>query len=163
LLDRFARLKEFTIITADIHEEYLDTGALITGGRFRMVTKKQKDVLQEILLAELRDLEERNRKNVHEMEDSMANQRIEGDEADQSAFIEQRNRLIRLRDRDRKMINKIQSTLKKFQNDTYGICDSCGLEISHERLKTRPVAALCIECKLEQEEREERDKAIRRR
>ncbi|MCK5808123.1 TraR/DksA C4-type zinc finger protein [bacterium] len=128
-----------------------------------MVTKKQKETLREVLVKELSDIEERNRKSVHEMEDVMSNQRLEGDEADQSALIEQRNYALRLRDRDRKMINKLQASLRKFEDGSYGICDSCGLEISHDRLKTRPVASLCIECKLEQEQREERDKSIRRR
>lgn len=128
-----------------------------------MVTKKQTEELHETLLKELTDLEERNTRNVHEMEDVMANERLEGDEADQSSFIEHRNRLIRLRDRDRKMINKVQAILQKFRDNSYGTCDSCGLEISYARLKTRPVATLCIDCKLEQEEREERDKAIKRR
>lgn len=128
-----------------------------------MITKKQKNTLHKMLVDELTELEERNRKNVHEMEDVMANERLEGDEADQSSSIEHRNRLIKLRDRDRKMITRIQATLQKFQNDTYGVCDLCGLDISHDRLQARPVAVLCIECKLEQEERETRDRAIRRR
>ncbi|MBO4441787.1 TraR/DksA C4-type zinc finger protein [bacterium] len=80
-----------------------------------------------------------------------------GDEADQANFFEQRNRLLRLRDRDRKLINKIHETLRKIDNNEYGICENCGCDINFERLKLRPVASLCIDCKREEEEREKRD------
>lgn len=65
-----------------------------------------------------------------------------------------RSFLLRLRDRDRKLLKKIEKTLEKIENGTYGICESCGVEIPIERLEARPVTDLCIECKTEQEEAE---------
>lgn len=65
-----------------------------------------------------------------------------------------RSFLLRLRDRERKLLKKIEKTLEKIENGTYGICESCGVEIPIERLEARPVTDLCIECKTEQEEAE---------
>ncbi len=61
---------------------------------------------------------------------------------------------LRLRDRDRKLVNKIKAALERIEDGTYGICESCGQEISIPRLKARPVTTLCIECKSKQEEEE---------
>jgi DnaK suppressor protein len=61
---------------------------------------------------------------------------------------------LRLRDRDRKLINKIKAALERIDDGTYGICEECGEEISIPRLKARPVTTLCIECKNKQEEME---------
>ncbi|MCX7988032.1 MAG: RNA polymerase-binding protein DksA [Thermodesulfovibrio sp.] len=65
-----------------------------------------------------------------------------------------RSFLLRLRDRERKLLKKIEKTLEKIENGTYGICESCGAQIPIERLEARPVTDLCIECKTEQEEAE---------
>lgn len=65
-----------------------------------------------------------------------------------------RSFLLRLRDRERKLLKKIEKALDKIENGTYGVCESCGAEIPIERLKARPVTDLCIECKTEQEEAE---------
>ena len=128
-----------------------------------MLTKEQIQELRDNLEQELLDLEKRNREKVNEMEHPGETDTFHGDEADQATYLEQRNRLLRLRDRDRKLINKIQKTIAKLENGTYGTCDACGIDIPYERLKLRPVANLCIECKQTQEEREERDKLFKRR
>ncbi|MCX8033909.1 MAG: RNA polymerase-binding protein DksA [Thermodesulfovibrio sp.] len=65
-----------------------------------------------------------------------------------------RSFLLRLRDRERKLLKKIEKTLEKIETGSYGICESCGVEIPIERLEARPVTDLCIECKTEQEEAE---------
>ncbi|GAB6183088.1 RNA polymerase-binding protein DksA [Thermodesulfovibrio hydrogeniphilus] len=65
-----------------------------------------------------------------------------------------RSFLLRLRDRERKLLKKIEKAIEKIENGTYGICESCGAEIPIKRLKARPVTDLCIECKQEQEEEE---------
>ncbi len=62
--------------------------------------------------------------------------------------------LMRIRDREMKLLNKIEEALQRIENGTYGICESCGCEIEEKRLKARPVATLCISCKEEQEELE---------
>ncbi|HNJ85940.1 MAG TPA: TraR/DksA C4-type zinc finger protein, partial [Agitococcus sp.] len=54
---------------------------------------------------------------------------------------------LRARDRERKLIRKIDSTLKTIDNGEYGYCDECGVEIGIRRLEARPTATLCIDCK----------------
>lgn len=122
-----------------------------------MLTKEQLKEIKDLLTKELEEIEERNREKLSEMERTKDEETFHGDEADQAIFFEQRNRQLRLRDRDRKLINKIHETLKKIDNNEYGICENCGCDISFERLKLRPVTSLCIDCKREEEERERRD------
>jgi DnaK suppressor protein len=54
---------------------------------------------------------------------------------------------LRARDRERRLIKKITKTLKKIEEDDFGFCDSCGIEIGIRRLEARPTADLCIDCK----------------
>ena len=54
---------------------------------------------------------------------------------------------LRTRDRERKLIKKIEKTLKRIEEDDFGFCDSCGIEIGIRRLEARPTADLCIDCK----------------
>ena len=56
-----------------------------------------------------------------------------------------------LREREQRLLNKIEEALKKIKQGTYGACTSCGEEIEMKRLQARPVASLCIDCKGEQE------------
>ncbi len=56
-----------------------------------------------------------------------------------------------IRERERRLLNKIEKTLEKIDQGTYGQCESCGEEIGVKRLVARPVAELCIACKDEQE------------
>ncbi len=64
--------------------------------------------------------------------------------------------VMRIRDRELKLIKKIDEALNRIDNGNYGICEECGCEIEERRLKARPVATLCISCKEEQEEQEQR-------
>ncbi|MXP51164.1 RNA polymerase-binding protein DksA [Pantoea sp. SoEX] len=61
---------------------------------------------------------------------------------------------LRTRDRERKLIKKIEKTLKKLEDGDFGYCDSCGIEIGIRRLEARPTADLCIDCKTIAEIRE---------
>ena len=63
---------------------------------------------------------------------------------------------LRTRDRERKLIKKIESALNKIDEQQYGYCDSCGVEIGIRRLEARPTATLCIECKTLAEIKEKR-------
>jgi len=58
---------------------------------------------------------------------------------------------LRVKDREQKLIDKINEALKRIDDGTFGICERCGEPIEIERLKARPVATLCIDCKTEQE------------
>jgi len=61
---------------------------------------------------------------------------------------------LRNRDRERKLIKKIDETIAKIEADEYGYCESCGVEIGLKRLEARPTATLCIDCKTLDELRE---------
>lgn len=61
---------------------------------------------------------------------------------------------LRNRDRERKLIKKIDETIAKIETEDYGYCTSCGIEIGLKRLEARPTATLCIDCKILDEIRE---------
>jgi DnaK suppressor protein len=65
-----------------------------------------------------------------------------------------RNFLLRIRDRERKLITKIDRALERIDDGSFGFCNECGEDIEIKRLEARPVATLCIECKTNQEEEE---------
>ncbi|MFC6668738.1 RNA polymerase-binding protein DksA [Marinobacterium aestuariivivens] len=54
---------------------------------------------------------------------------------------------LRTRDRESKLIRKINQTLERIREDDYGFCDTCGIEIGIRRLEARPTANLCVDCK----------------
>src|ERR671922_1061852 len=73
------------------------------------------------------------------------------DPTDRASMESNRNSILRIRDRERKLIFKIQEALQRLNDGEYGICEECGEEIGIERLKARPVTTLCIACKSSQE------------
>jgi DnaK suppressor protein len=76
------------------------------------------------------------------------------DPADRATLESDRNFMLRIRDRERKLINKIREALQRIEDGSFGICDSCGDDIDIDRLKARPVTTLCIECKRKEEAQE---------
>jgi DnaK suppressor protein len=76
------------------------------------------------------------------------------DPTDRAALETDRNFLLRIRDRERKLIEKIKEALDRIENGRFGVCEVCGKDIGDERLMARPVTTLCIECKKKQEARE---------
>ena len=76
------------------------------------------------------------------------------DPTDRANLETDRNFLLRIRDRERKLIGKIKEALARIDDGTFGICEECGEEISEERLKARPMTTLCIDCKTKAEEEE---------
>ncbi len=61
------------------------------------------------------------------------------------------NYVLRIKDRERKLVGKIRLALERIEDGTYGICDTCGEDIAIGRLKARPVAEQCIDCKTKEE------------
>jgi len=78
------------------------------------------------------------------------------DSIDRSSVETERNFTLRLRDRERKLLKKIDEALERLERSDFGDCVDCGGEIGVNRLKARPVATLCIECKEAQEQKESR-------
>jgi DnaK suppressor protein len=76
------------------------------------------------------------------------------DPTDRASFESERNFLLRIKDRERKLIMKVKEALNRIDNGTFGICESCGRPISEKRLMVRPITTQCIDCKTEGEKKE---------
>ena len=76
------------------------------------------------------------------------------DPTDRASLESDRNFELRIRDRERKLIMKMQEAIKRIDDGVYGICESCGGPISEKRLMARPVTTDCIDCKTKQEKME---------
>jgi len=76
------------------------------------------------------------------------------DPADRATQEEEFTLELRARDRERKLIRKIDKTVARVDADDYGFCDACGIEIGLQRLEVRPTAELCIDCKATEEIKE---------
>ncbi len=116
-----------------------------------MLKKKQLDFFKDLLNEKLEELLQEANRTVTGMSDLGENL---ADPADRATLESDRNFVLRLRDRERRLINKIKDALERIENGTYGICESCGEDISDQRLKARPVTTLCIDCKTQQEDEE---------
>ena len=81
---------------------------------------------------------------VHHMQDEAANFPDPNDRATQESDFTME---LRTRDRERKLIKKIEESINRLDNDEYGYCESCGIEIGVRRLEARPTATECIDCK----------------
>lgn len=73
------------------------------------------------------------------------------DPNDRASLESDRNFELRMRDRERKLILKMQEAIRRIDEGTFGICEVCGGAISEKRLIARPVTTLCIDCKTKQE------------
>jgi DnaK suppressor protein len=108
------------------------------------MSPEQRAHFETILKAWKQSLEDEGARTVTHMQDEAANFPDPTDRATQ----EEEFRLeLRARDRERKLIKKINSSLSEIQNGEYGYCESCGVDIGIRRLEARPTATLCIDCK----------------
>ncbi|WP_457755151.1 TraR/DksA family transcriptional regulator [Thermovibrio ammonificans] len=114
----------------------------------RCLTGEQIQELKEILLQKKKEVMEDIKRG---LEANAQAEREIGDIIDMSTDEFLRTFEMRIRDREAKYLKKIEKALQKIEDGTYGICEKCGACIGYERLKLRPVAELCIKCKLEQE------------
>ena len=76
------------------------------------------------------------------------------DPNDRASVESDRSFELRLRGRERKLMEKIEEALGRIEDGSYGVCDECGEDIAIKRLEARPVAKFCIDCKIKQEQRE---------
>jgi len=104
----------------------------------------QKAHFRSLLLAWKSELMEEVDRTVSHMKDEAANF---PDPADRATQEEEFSLELRARDRERKLIKKIDSTLELIEQDDYGYCEACGIEIGVQRLEARPTATQCIDCK----------------
>ena len=115
------------------------------------MNEEQTEHFRQILLAWKRELMEEVDRTVHHMQDEAANFPDPNDRATQESDFSME---LRTRDRERKLIKKIDEALMNLDNDDYGYCDACGVEIGIRRLEARPTATQCIDCKTLDEIRE---------
>jgi len=129
--------QDFVPYTPRKNEEYMNT--------------EQKDHFRDILLVWKYQLMEEVDRTVNHMQEEAANY---PDPADRASQEEEFSLELKTRDRERLLIRKIDSTIELIEQDDYGYCESCGVEIGIRRLEARPTATLCIDCKTLAEIRE---------
>ncbi|HEX7037861.1 MAG TPA: RNA polymerase-binding protein DksA [Pseudomonadales bacterium] len=108
------------------------------------MSEQQLAHFRAILLKWRQELMEEVDRTVHHMRDEAANF---PDPADRATQEEEFSIELRTRDRERKLIKKIDQTLERLDERDYGYCDTCGIEIGLRRLEARPTATQCVDCK----------------
>jgi DnaK suppressor protein len=112
---------------------------------------RQKEHFRALLKAWKEQLMEDSRRTVSYMQDNYLHLADPNDRASQE---EEFSVELRARDRERKLLRKIDRALERLANDSYGYCETCGIEIGIRRLEARPTAELCIDCKHLEEKKE---------
>jgi DnaK suppressor protein len=115
------------------------------------MNENQVEHFRNILQAWKHSLMEEVDRTVHHMQDDAANFPDPNDRATQESEFSME---LRARDRERKLIKKIDESIRSLENDDFGYCEACGVEIGVRRLEARPTATLCIDCKILDEIRE---------
>jgi DnaK suppressor protein len=111
---------------------------------------KEKDVeyFKELLTKSLEELLEHAKDTVSDITAPKENL---PDTTDRASFESDRDVMLLIRDREGKLIKKIKMALDRIEDNTFGVCEKCGEDISVARLKARPVATQCIDCKTKEE------------
>lgn len=114
---------------------------------------EQKDIefFRKHLTGMLEEAQQKGDSTIEELTDS---NEVFADPADRATAESDRAFTLRIRDRERRLIRKIQAALQRIDDGSYGVCEECGDDIGVARLKARPVTRLCINCKSKQEEDE---------
>ncbi len=115
------------------------------------MSEPQRAHFRRILMTWKQALMEEVDRTVHHMKDDAANFPDPNDRATQE---EEFSLELRTRDRERKLIKKIEEAIESIESDEYGFCEMCGVDIGIRRLEARPTATLCIDCKTMDEIRE---------
>ncbi|TAM45457.1 MAG: RNA polymerase-binding protein DksA [Gammaproteobacteria bacterium] len=123
----------------------------VTKAGEKYMNKKQLAHFRNVLGAWKKELEDEITRTVHNMRDEPENPSDPNDRASQETDMSLE---LRSRDRERKLIKKIDESIARIDEGEYGYCDVCGVEIGIERLEARPTAELCIDCKTLDEIRE---------
>ena len=108
------------------------------------MNEEQSNHFKDLLMVWKGQLMEEVDRTVTHMKDEAANFPDPSDRASQE---EEFSLELRTRDRERKLIRKIDETIDLIDQDDYGYCESCGIEIGIQRLEARPTATQCIDCK----------------
>jgi DnaK suppressor protein len=120
----------------------------------KYMNERQRAHFKSILLTWKSELMEEVDRTVSHMKDEAANF---PDPADRATQEEEFSLELRTRDRERKLIKKIDSTIDRIDANDYGFCDACGVDVGIKRLEARPTADLCIDCKTLDEIKEKQE------
>lgn len=120
----------------------------------KYMNEKQRQHFSSILNAWKRELMEEVDETISELKEASTS--VLADPNDRATQEETFSLELRTRDRERKLIKKIEEALQKIKDKDYGYCDACGIEIGIRRLEARPTANLCIDCKTLAEIQEKR-------
>ena len=120
-------------------------------GKEEYMNERQLSYFRKMLEEMKRELSQDIDRTVHTMQDEAT---IFADPNDRASQESDMSLELRNRDRERKLIKKIDETIGRIDAGEYGYCDSCGIEIGLKRLEARPTATLCIDCKTLDEQRE---------
>ncbi|HOF78556.1 MAG TPA: RNA polymerase-binding protein DksA [Smithellaceae bacterium] len=115
------------------------------------IKPEKLEVFRNMLIQKINELLSEAGKTVSQMTDGKENF---PDPTDRASLEADRNFELRIRDRERKLILKMQEAIKRIDDGIFGICEVCGGPISEKRLMARPVTTLCIDCKTKQEKLE---------
>ena len=130
-----------------------------TSGALCHCQAKSQDIVPGKKYAAIRrDLERQRKAMLDEVVEGLANpngQEAFPDVSDQASAEAEQNFSMRIREREQRLIKKIDEALERMDQNTYGICERCEEEIPYPRLKARPVTTLCINRKTLQEQEEE--------
>ena len=116
------------------------------------MTPDELEYFRNLLLQMLEDAQQKGDSTLEELTDTQA---AYADPADRATAESDRSFTLRIRDRERRLIHKIQEAIKRLDDGVYGVCEECGEDIGAARLKARPVTTLCVSCKARQEEGED--------
>ena len=116
------------------------------------MTPEDLEYFRKLLQQMLEEAQQKGDSTIEELTDSQASY---ADPADRATAESDRSFTLRIRDRERRLIHKIQAAIKRMDDGEYGMCEECGEEIGVPRLKARPVTTLCVSCKARQEEGED--------
>ena len=120
-------------------------------GKEEYMNERQLSYFRKMLEEMKRELSQDIDRTVHTMQDEAT---IFADPNDRASQESDMSLELRNRDRERKLIKKIDETIGRIDAGEYGYCESCGVEIGLKRLEARPTATLCIDCKTLDELRE---------
>lgn len=120
------------------------------------MNKTDLEKLKKTLQGQLKELQHDMNKELQ----SQGSTNVFADINDQASLESERSFELRIKDRERKLISKVYEALKKIEDGTYGICESCGDSIGVKRLMARPVTNLCINCKSEMEAEERKEETL---
>ena len=110
--------------------------------------KREMEFFRKMLKQQLKELTQKSDAAIAGLLDSTV---TSADPLDRTSLELERDFTLRMLDRENKLMLKIKTALAKVEDQTFGICEVCGEEIDIERLKSRPVTALCIGFKTHQE------------